>query len=790
VIQILALREFFSTKQKKNVKAEVWFERGMRAPTVEAVLADPIRFIEDKTEPSERWNLYYTVSECLEEKGRKLSIQHHIPFDIDKLGLEEMDEVPATHLEAVARVACDAIGVPYDKVGVVFSGNGVQILVGTTHPITDVGYFDKARIHYKAISDRINLRLIAAGLQGQTDVSVWSPARLMRLPMTVNKKPDKPERKARTLQSNMERLDFKLEVASGLPDVKAADHINDKALRDLITPDVPAILNPETGCKFLHWVQTKPAEVSEPQWYAAVSVTARFPEGRKFTHKMSEGHPGYNYEETEQKIEQALQRSGPRTCKNVSEISDKCKTCIHFGTKLVSPILIESPDHIKTEKSGFYHVYEDNNGKIKIGKPDFEGLWKFFSRKHCYVSVRGVQTVYTFNGKFWEEFHRDDILRFAQDHFNPKPTSQMREEFYKYVKVHNLVNVDWFNKSIEGLMNFQNGVYEIKHDLLHEHSKEFGFRSVLPCEYNPKAVAPRFTQFMSEVTCDRQDLVEVVQEFMGYIFANSDCKYQKLMILSGEGENGKSTFVKLLRALAGRDGQSNLSVKDMQNDQNRYLLEGKLVNIAEENSRDSFRDTELIKNFASGGHIRVKKLYSQPYEFENRCKLVMLCNTPPANTDQTHGFYRRLLIIPFDARFTSETRDREIDAKLAAELSGIFNFAVEGYKRLAKQREFTESVTSQESLEGYQLLNDPILDWLADRLVITVDDNQHIPMQELYDDYVSFCAATGVKYPLVRQLFGRRLKALIEKKINRYKQERVGKDNIRHIFNVMFRPKF
>lgn len=777
MIQVLAIREYYSQKNNRNEKHETWFDRGIRAASVEEIFRDPDAVLGQKVEESERFNLYYTVAECLEERGRKFVQQFHIPFDIDKMDLGDETDVNWETVERVARVTCKALGVKYDDTGVVFSGNGVQLLVGTTNPVTDKAQFDDLRRHYKACCEKINLQLMAAGLAGQADPSVWSPARLLRFPNTRNQKPNRPIRMAKVVQSKITRVDWSLERASGLPQVKAGDHLNAGVLAELITPDVKEIMNPERGCKFLHWAQTAPEQVSEPQWYAALSIVGRFPEGRKFAHKMSEGHPSYNFGEADTKITQALENSGPRTCSNIDSISDKCKGCVHFKTQLVSPIMIEGPDHIATEKNGFYHIGYDKDGNPKKGRPDYEGLWRFFCRQHAYVSLVGLPNIYVFNGVYWEEMKRDHILAFAQEHFEPRPHSSVREEFYKLVKVNNLKDPEWFSDSIGGLMNFKNGIYDMVTGALKPHNQAFGFRSVLPCDFMPKAEAPRFESFMDEVTLGRPELNHVMQEFFGYIFSNMRCEHEKILMLSGEGSNGKSTLVKLVRALAGEGGSSSISVKDMKSDQNRYLMEGKIVNVAEENSRDSFKDTELIKNFASGGKILVKKLFAQPYEYENRTKLIMLCNTLPANMDHTHGFYRRLLIVPFEAEFggaVGKKADKGLIDKLLEELPGIFNWVVAGYSRLRLQGGFSNSTVISDAVSRYRVETDTVAAWFNAELELSENKDDSVAVQELYDHYVKYCQETGHKHPHVLSYFGRILKNLLTRARHPYEFSRKG----------------
>lgn len=789
MIQILSLREYVDKRDGKTKKAERWFENKYRSPDVETIFKNPQALLNSIT-PSERYNMYYTVSECLEEPGRKLLRQKHIPFDVDKLDLGTDLEVDRQKLDTIARVVCDAIGVPFEKTGVLFSGNGLQFLIRIPAPIEDVTYFDRMRVFYRAICDRVNLRLMQNSIVGEADMSVWSPARLMRFPETLNVKPGKPSRLGYILNANIEEVDFELKKASGLPDIPADQQISREMLNVLPTPDVKTIM---AECKFLNWAHVHPDKVTEAEWYAALSITARFPNGKEFSHNISKGHPGYSFEETEQKLEQAHSASGARTCKNINSTSGgKCLGCKHNNTNLVSPIAIVGPDHVRTANMGFYNFFADpNTGAIRKGKPDYSGLQRTFRNEKPYFATQDGGIIWTWNGKHFEEFPKSLVEKFAEDKFDPKPDIKMRSEFFHHVRLADLRPSEWFTKSITGKMNFENGVLDVKSGILEPHSMQNGFRSVLPCVYDTTATAPRFMQFLGDITVERQELINLLQEYMGYIFANGDCRYEKILLLIGTGSNGKSTLVQVLRALAGKQGFSSLSIKDMQSDQNRYLMEGKLVNIAEENSKDSFRDTELLKNFASGGEIRVKRLYSQPYEYRNTTKLVALCNTPPASSDTTHGFYRKLLMVPFDQVFSHDkgNLDTGLIEKLMLELPGIFNWIREGYLRLEKQGRFSESKASANTLLKYQKDTDSIVAWAEDNLFFHPQEGVEYNKQEIYQNYVQFCESTGVSNKPANQVYDY-IKEFIKKNGGIYHehQRRDGQKRFRAIQFVSINP--
>lgn len=788
MIQVLALRPY--SKEGQTRIAEKWFDKGIRAPSVDMLLVDPLTTVDAIKRdcgPDEIWNVYYTVCECLEEPGRKFLRQSHIPFDIDGLDLPFDTTVDRTKLEIISRAVCEAIGVGFDDTAVVFSGNGLQFLVGLKTPIEDVSYFDTARLHYRAICDRINLKLSDSKIAGKADPSVWSPARLLRHPDTYNRKSGKPERKACVLQSTIARGDFQLEKASGLPFVSASDHLNPEAARQLFNADPDAILHKDTGCDFLKNALSSQQSVSEPQWYAVLSITERFPDAAKWSHEFSKSHPKYSYSEAELKRKQAVAASGPRTCKNIEGLGWNCQACPNFG-KIHSPITIEGPNSIKTLNTGFYFQRKDKDGNPVKGAPDYQGLWKYFCRQHDYISISDTPELYAFKEKFWESVSRDDVLSFAHKNFKPAPVDKERREFFSFVKVSNMEKRNFFEDIEEGLFNFQNGVFSIGENRLFPHDKKYPFRHVLECNYDSNATSPKFMEFMRQVTLDRQELIDLLQEYMGYAIAGGDCSQQRGLILLGKGANGKSTFVNILRALVG-SSCSNLSAKDLSDDRKRLGVVGKILNIAEENSSDSFRDTSVIKNMVSGGVTWAKQLYSQPFEFRNRAKFIFLCNELPRNFDTSDGFFRRLLIAPFDARFTSilGNEDKQIEKKLLSEMPGIFNWALDGYRRLMYNGGFTAAKDSIRIVDEYSYASDNMRSWIEDNLSVTGNETCKTLKDSLYENYANYCVAAGVKFPEARNRFFFDLKNRLNSIDLPWKESQHGDDRKRYVHHIELR---
>lgn len=758
----MGLRDYLDPKTNTIKKKHAFFEKKWRAPSIADLFQNIDKYIAEIPQ-AERYNLYLTEAVCFEEPGRKLKEQWTIPIDIDDVDLTRIDET----LEAVLFV----LKVPKSKVGIVYSGNGIQLHLGIKTAITDAGYFDKYRSHYKAICDKIDLELAARKLPGHADTAVFSAARLMRLPHTRNVKPGKPERQASLINAAIEKLDFTLEVASSLPQISKEDFVSQIVLDRFPTPDTPTIL---AECEFLKRCKLEPKTLPEPQWYAMLSILGKLANGQKLAHEYSKGHPTYSPGETDLKLTQSLENSGPRTCKNINSMWGKCSTCKHFGTTLVSPIMIRGPEYIKTLTTGFHETKHDANGNIKPGKPNYEDLRKFFQQKRDYFSVAESGLVYGFTGTHWEIVVEGEINSFAQIHFMPTANNLMRREFYGIVSSTNTKPSRWFEDSAMKKINFKNGYLDLVSKEFHPHSKEVGFRYVLPYDYDPQAQAPRFEKFLREVTLDRQETIDVLLEFSGYAFSNDNCWTQKALMLLGEGANGKSTFLDVLKKLAGKSNYSSLMLSDFKDSANRLSIDGKLFNVAEETARYSLADTSLFKNLVTGGETTVKMLYHQPFAIKNRAKLIFAANEMPKTKDTTSALFRRFIIVPFRARFEGEGRDPQILEKLYEELPGIFNLVIAGYWRLLKQGHFSYSEIIEEEVLEYRDENDLVKNFISEKVEVLSDYNgQFVSCQKLFDGFINFaesCQEDG----LTRNEFFSRLKHVLPDYKERFTRKRLN----------------
>ena len=120
--------------------------------------------------------------------------------------------------------------------------------------------------------------------------------------------------------------------------------------------------------------------------------------------------------------------------------------------------------------------------------------------------------------------------------------------------------------------------------------------------------------------------------------------------------------------------------------------------------------------------------------------MISACNEYIQSHDTTNGFLRRIQFIDFPRKFEGENADRDLESKLKTELSGIFNWAYEGYKRLKEQDYFTETQTQDEMMTDFIQLSNPIAVFIDECLK---DEDGIVERGELYRKYVEWTKEAG-----------------------------------------------
>lgn len=290
---------------------------------------------------------------------------------------------------------------------------------------------------------------------------------------------------------------------------------------------------------------------------------------------------------------------------------------------------------------------------------------------------------------------------------------------------------------------FKNGVLDVVTGELHEPSPDHVVSNIIPWNYDPAAYNELTDRTLNKISCNDPRIRKLLEECCGYCFYR-DNSYNRAFILIGDKANGKSTFLKVLIALLGEKNVSSLDLKNLGDRFSKASLYKKLANIGDDISDDFIPDTSLFKKITDGGRIEAENKGQKPFDFSPYAKLIFSANDIPRMKDKTGAVMRRLVIIPFNAKFSPSDPDfdPDIKSKLAEQSSMeyLVRIGVEGLKRIIQQKDFTQSDKVDAEREQYNLENNPVLAFLADQ------DKEQIINQatgEVYRKYQVFCQENG-----------------------------------------------
>jgi putative DNA primase/helicase len=139
-------------------------------------------------------------------------------------------------------------------------------------------------------------------------------------------------------------------------------------------------------------------------------------------------------------------------------------------------------------------------------------------------------------------------------------------------------------------------------------------------------------------------------------------------------------------------------------------------------------------------------VFKNPWKFRPIAKHFLGMNTLPDIDDNTDGMWRRIYVIEFPRKFSEKEMDVELTDKLIKELSGIFNWALEGYRRLRGQDFiFSDSLSMEKSKKRYKQKNSSVIDFVESHLPEILVSKPSVPFKDVYANYREFCSSEGIK---------------------------------------------
>ena len=384
-------------------------------------------------------------------------------------------------------------------------------------------------------------------------------------------------------------------------------------------------------------------------------------------------------------------------------------------------------------------------------------------RQHFYTLRDSTEQLWKYEEGVYIPHAETYVKAFCASVFEQAYTDRLAKEVIDKIKARTYIDPnEFFLSEPKYRICVANGVLDLRTQELLDHTPEEFHFSKLPVTYDPEAYPDKIELFFDEVLANPEEDVPVMKELLGWLIIK-EYKPEKTVMFYGAGRNGKGKTLELLRAFIGRDNYSSKSLHELDPHNNQYAassLMNKLANFGGDVGAGVFKDTSVLRTLSGRDSIEAQRKYLDPVHFVNYAKLIFAVNKPPVVYDDHEGFWGRWVWLKFPYTFLSKeayearggeddaflkVKDPDVVSKILSEqqLSGMLNWALEGFSRLQAQGDFSASKTTDEIKRAWTRKANSFEAFCMDCL--EEDFDSFVTKAEMRRAYHLYCKEHGLK---------------------------------------------
>ena len=299
------------------------------------------------------------------------------------------------------------------------------------------------------------------------------------------------------------------------------------------------------------------------------------------------------------------------------------------------------------------------------------------------------------------------------------------------------------------LIAFENGVLNIETMELLPFTPDMVIPNIIPHAWNPDARCDAVDKVFDNISCGDIGMMLNLTEVIGLAMYRS-CKFALCPILLGEGSNGKSTYIDMVRKVIGKHNVSALHPRDIGKRFQAGQLVGKLANLGDDISNE-YVDGDAcasIKAIAAGNEIYTDVKGGDGFTFSPYCLSVFSANKFPRLADTSYGMMRRLFPMGFHADFKASKADFDVNIieKVTSQeaLEYLCVAAIDGLRRVIEQNGMTANEESRQINRTVKLDNSTVLQWV-DACEIRPQDVCGRTSNDVHEEYSRWCREHNLK---------------------------------------------
>lgn len=420
------------------------------------------------------------------------------------------------------------------------------------------------------------------------------------------------------------------------------------------------------------------------------------------------------------------------TLQQVGLTKDEVRKTINIINRYIlkEPLPQREVDTITRDEAFIADLFYDGDGKFLHNV-----FGDYLLNNANIVMVNGQCNIYTKTG-----LYSNDPMDFERVMIDKIPglKDAQRKEVYKYLCLKCWKEAEFADPKFIGM---KTSVYDMETGEFKPYAPDVLIQNKIDFDYDPDAYCEVMDKTLDKVCCHDKDLRSLLEEMIGYTLYRSN-SMQKCFILTGEGSNGKSTILNCIKKLLGKQNFTSLDLRELEDSFKPSEMYNKLANIGDDISAKFIDNSSTFKKCVTGESFMAQRKYAQPFALECYATQIFCANELPAVADKSDGFARRIILVPFNAKFSKKDADYDpfIESKLLTEesMQYLLKLAIEGLRRVLTNKSFTISSKSEQDKKEYMKYNNNVLDWLEGNPKI---ENESI--NDVYLAYQVWCRQNG-----------------------------------------------
>ena len=416
---------------------------------------------------------------------------------------------------------------------------------------------------------------------------------------------------------------------------------------------------------------------------------------------------------------------------------EECRECIRVINEFVLGEPLSEEELMAVIRDGAFQKPTFFNSK---GVFFFDKFAKYLKDAENIIKINGKLHIYR-NGIY--ECGDKQIEAAMIEHI-PNLSESKRREVLSYL---NLLVSKESGVADANLIAFKNGVLNIADNTFTDFSPEYIITNKIPHNYNADAKSELLDNVMLKLACGDENVFNLLYQSIGYCFYRRN-ELRKSFFLLGEKRNGKSTFLDMVGTLLGEDNTANLDLCEIGDRFRTAELTGKLANIGDDINDEWVSNTAIFKKVVSGDTVTAERKGKDPFKLRSFAKFFFSANSLPrlGRGKDSSAVLDRLVVIPFDAKFTKDDPDYDpfIKYKLRGEdvMEALIAKAVPALRDVLIDQEFATCEKVKKNIEEFEKSNNPILEFYEE---LDEADYLNEPIKVVYQKYTTFCLSNNLQ---------------------------------------------